>query len=178
MTETSFEALRSFIIKFQSEFTDKTRVADYGGTDSVCENQVKNLLASGNIKDYHMLDFDNGIDLRKPIKGKKFGLGICMDLLEHTSDPKLVAKNIMNSLKPGALLYVTAPFVWALHAYPDDFWRFTPHGITELFKGMEILTVYAVHDGFKLSEEDKINVKALLPVSEPYSRIIGLFRKK
>ena len=160
-------------MEYQYSFFDEMRIADYGGTDKIGDNIIKNILSSGNLKNYHMLDFDNGIDLRKPIKGRKFDLGICMDLLEHVSNPFVVSQNIMNSLKKDSYLFVTVPFVWELHAVPDDFWRFTPHGLTELFKEMEALTVYGVTDESPTSEYNQ----SLLPVSLPFSRIIGIFKK-
>jgi SAM-dependent methyltransferase len=150
------------------------RIADYGGTEAIGMNSVEKLLSSGHLKNYHMLDFDNGIDLRNPIKGKKFDMGLCMDLLEHTSNPFVVSKNIIDSLVPGAFLFVTVPFVWDLHAYPDDYWRFTPHGLAELFKEMETEVVYGIIE----DEPFPTDPKRPLPVSLPYSRVVGIFRKK
>lgn len=172
MTITSLEALKYFLEKHQHLFFDDMRIADYGGTDNIQKDVVKNMLAQGNLKNYTMLDFDNGVDLRKPIGGAKYDLGICMDLLEHVSDPKLVAQNIMDSLAPEALLFVTAPFVWQIHGYPDDYWRFTPQGIQELFKGMEPEIVYVLKDSFEPEDVSLITP----PVSLPWTRIVGIFK--
>lgn len=143
MTKTSITELVNFLNHYQPKVG---RTADYGGTDAIGKGIIKNTLKTGGITDYHMLDFDNGIDLRKPIKGKKFDLGICMDLLEHTTDPFLVAKNIKNSLKKGAYLFVTVPFMWEVHLYPGDYWRFTTQGLAQLFIDMELHYVYMVED--------------------------------
>jgi len=140
------------------------RIADYGGTENIGDTIVKDSLAAGGQLDYTALDFDNGIDLRLPIKGKKFDYGICMDLLEHCSDPFLVAKNIKNSLKKGAVLMVTAPFVWELHYYPKDYWRFTPQGVEELFNDLYIEVIGLVRDQ---SPKETL----------PRHRIVGVFRK-
>lgn len=174
MTYKSFDAFASFLKNHQQHFFDEMRIADYGGTNAIGMDSVKNLLAKGNLKNYHMLDFDNGIDLREPIKGKKFDMGLCMDLLEHTSNPFVVSKNIIDSLNTGAFLFVTVPFVWDLHAYPDDYWRFTPHGLSELFKEMETEIVYGIME----DEDFPRDEKRPLPVSLPYSRVVGIFRKK
>ena|SRR3990167_7994356 len=182
MTLKSLEALGQFLIEYQSSFFDDMRVADYGGTDNIGGGLVRKLLETGDLKKYFMLDFDNGVDLREPIKGEKFDLGICMDLLEHTSNPFIVSKNIIDSLSPGSLLFVTVPFVWEIHAVPDDFWRFTHHGLMELFKEMEVEKVYGVidpiEDDIKKGEEPVNPVAWYLPVSKPFTRIIGIFRKK
>ena len=173
MTIDSINALSLFLEKHQQFFFDEMRIADFGGTEKIGDNIIKNILAAGDLKNYHMLDFDNGIDLREPIVGEKFDLGICMDLLEHVSNPFLVSKNIIDSLKPGAFLFVTVPFVWELHAVPDDFWRFTPSGIMELFKDMEMELVHMMSDSSPLSGYNQ----SLFPVSAPFSRVIGYFRK-
>lgn len=178
MTQTSFDALKKFLNKFQPEFFDEMRIADYGGTDNIGAHDVRNLLASGKLTDYRMLDFDSGVDLRKPIRGAKFDLGICMDLLEHTSNPFIVAKNIKNSLKKGALLFITVPFVWPLHGFPDDFWRFSPSGVMELFKGMERVYLFIEKDSYGPDAKTEKALKKLPDhISPPYIRIIGVFRK-
>lgn len=92
-----------------------------------------------------------------------------MDLLEHTSNPFLVAKSIRGSLKRGAYLFVTAPFNWGIHYFPKDYWRFTPQGIEELFSG----------------EDDPLamNIEALSLMSDPvpgekeiHTRTVAVFR--
>ena len=182
MTVASINALALFLTEYQQFFFDEMRIADYGGTDNIGDHVVRSILESGDLKNYHMLDFDNGVDLREPIKGEKFDLGICMDLLEHTSNPFIVSKNIIDSLNAWSLLFVTVPFVWEIHAVPDDFWRFTHHGLMELFKEMEVEKVYGIIDtieeSIKKGEEPVNPVAWYLPVSKPFTRIIGIFKKK
>jgi SAM-dependent methyltransferase len=177
MTRTSLIALNNFLVDHQHLFKDDNmRIADYGGTDEIGKDIVKNMLAEGNLKNYHMLDFDNGVDLREPIAGEKFDLGICMDLLEHTSNPFIVAKNIVDSLNQGAFLFVTAPFVWELHGYPNDYWRFCPQGLEELFKEMEVEIVYAEEDTYTPPVPNPL--PPVPPVTLPWTRVIGIFKKK
>lgn len=156
------QQLMTFLNAFQGSI--KGRVADYGGTDRVGGGAVRKSLAKGGVHDYHMLDLDNGIDLRKPVKGKPFDVGICMDLLEHTTDPFIVATNIQKSLKKGALLFVTVPFVWEIHDNPEDYWRFTPYGVAKLFEKMKVISIFLIRD--------KDKGEAL-----PRSRIVGVFQK-
>jgi len=141
------------------------RIADYGGTENVGDTIVRDSLAAGGQHNYTALDFDNGIDLRNPIKGKKFDYGLCMDLLEHASNPFTVATNIKNSLKKGGILFVTVPFIWEIHYYPSDYWRFTPQGIEELFSDMYIEVIGLVRD----KEPDE---------SVPRHRIVAVFRNQ
>jgi len=57
----------------------------------------------------------------------------CTSVLEHSRRPWLMAENIERVLRPGGTLFLAAPFVWKIHAYPDDYFRFTPNGVRSLF---------------------------------------------
>ncbi|MDO8604035.1 MAG: hypothetical protein Q7K40_01315 [bacterium] len=157
MTQISLNELRAFLNQYSNQLLDP--VADYGGTDNIGEPIVKKMFLSVGIKKVKSLDLDSGYDLRKPIKGK-FGTGICMDLLEHVTNPFLVAKNISNSLLPGAYLFVTAPWRWNYHDSAwfnsesdtktetvwHDYWRFSPHGLIALFPNLEAIGSRIVQD--------------------------------
>lgn len=184
MTITSLRLLAHFVNTYHPD----GRVADYGGTAKIGSEIVERMLTLDNISvidaskkgefkvvldgsinmrefEYNVLDYDNGVDLLKPIRGRKFDYGITMDLLEHVSQPFVVAENIQNSLKKDALLFVTVPWVWEIHDYPDDYWRFTPQGLQELFSRMECITVEIIRD---MSEEEEL----------PRQRLAGIFRKR
>ena len=71
MTNTSLEQLRDFLERVKPVLKPTMRIADYGGTKKIGSNVVNKMLKGGGLKDYHMLDFDNGFDLRKQIKGEE-----------------------------------------------------------------------------------------------------------
>lgn len=144
MTKLSFEQLAIFLNNYRDKII--VPVADYGGTNVFGFDSVKNLFASGGIIDYNVIDLETGYDLTKPITGRKYGTGICMDLLEHTVNPFEVAKNIYLSLKKEALLFVTVPWVWEVHKYPIDNWRFTVDGVITLFPRMRVLEAGYLRD--------------------------------
>lgn len=82
---------------------------------------------------------DRVIDLEEPLPDD---LGLfdhveCMSVLEHSRRPWLMAANIERLMNPGASLFVSAPFVWRVHAYPNDYWRYTPEGVAALFPNIE-----------------------------------------
>lgn len=66
----------------------------------------------------------------------------CMSLLEHVKRPWLLAANLERMLEPAGTIFVTVPFIWKLHGYPSDYWRFTHEGIRLLFPAV-IWTHYA-----------------------------------
>ena len=60
----------------------------------------------------------------------------CMSVLEHSRRPWLLAANLERLMRPGATIFVSVPFVWRIHAYPNDYFRFTPAGIRSIFPGI------------------------------------------
>jgi hypothetical protein len=36
-------------------------------------------------------------------------------------------------LREGGMTVLSVPFAWGVHAYPDDYWRFTPQAVKYLF---------------------------------------------
>lgn len=60
----------------------------------------------------------------------------CMSVLEHSRRPWLLAANLDRLMRPGATIFVTVPFVFRIHGYPDDYFRFTPNGIRAIFPGV------------------------------------------
>jgi len=143
MTPLSRECLINFLNRYAPRI--KGCVVDYGGAGKWSE-EVKRILESGGVGDYVALDYKTGVDLMKKIKGKKFDVGICMDLLEHVANPFIVADNITSSLNKKALLFVTVPFVWGLHDYPKDYFRFTVDGIKAVFSKMYCLEAEFLSD--------------------------------
>jgi SAM-dependent methyltransferase len=43
-------------------------------------------------------------------------------------------KEIYRVLKPGGHIILTVPFAWELHEEPYDFFRYTKHGLQQLFE--------------------------------------------
>ncbi len=61
-----------------------------------------------------------------------FSLVICCSVLEHVERPWMMAENITRLTRPGGRLYMSVPWVWRYHAYPDDYVRFSWRGIDTL----------------------------------------------
>lgn len=60
----------------------------------------------------------------------------CTSVLEHARRPWEVAQNLERLLVLGGTLYLSVPFMWRVHDYPSDYWRFTVNGVGELFPGI------------------------------------------
>lgn len=64
-----------------------------------------------------------------------FALGICCSVMEHVRRPWVMAEHITALIRPGGHLYMSVPWVWRYHPYPDDYYRFSWRGIEEIFPG-------------------------------------------
>ena len=62
---------------------------------------------------------------------------ISVSVLEHVRHPQKVVAEIYRILKPGGIIYVNIPFVFAFHGAPDDFYRFSCNGIRILCESFE-----------------------------------------
>lgn len=67
------------------------------------------------------------------VQGRRFGTIFCLSVLEHCDQPFTMAENLTRLLKPDGWLCLSVPFAWQIHAYPNDYWRFTPEGVRKLF---------------------------------------------
>lgn len=72
-----------------------------------------------------------------PLPAAHFELAICCSVMEHVRRPWVFAENLARLVRPGGRIYVSVPWVWRYHAYPDDYFRFSWRGIAELFPGFE-----------------------------------------
>lgn len=78
-------------------------------------------------------------EVDRRLQGRRFRTGICLSVLEHCHQPFLLAENLTRILEAGASLFVSVPWVWNLHGYPDDYWRISPAGIALLFPRFEVV---------------------------------------
>jgi SAM-dependent methyltransferase len=67
----------------------------------------------------------------------KFDHVDCVSVLEHSSRPWLMAANLEKLLVPNGTIYLNVPFIWRVHAYPDDYFRYTAAGVRVLFPQIE-----------------------------------------
>lgn len=85
----------------------------------------------------------------------KFDLVISTDTLEHIPQPFTFCEHLVEIAKPGSYIYVSTVFSYLYHPAPEDYFRYSPKGIEELFK---TLNVRMIETGW---EEKEIGVYGL-----------------
>lgn len=80
-----------------------------------------------------------GVDLvadleRLALADESLGTVLCLDTLEHVEDPRAAVHEMSRVLAPGGVLVMTSVFDFPIHAFPNDYWRFTPEGFRSLLK--------------------------------------------
>lgn len=76
-------------------------------------------------------------DLERPLSVGPFSHVVCHSVLEHVGRPWLAADNLSDAMEPGATIYITVPWVWRFHSYPDDYWRISHSGLSKLFPAVD-----------------------------------------
>lgn len=62
-------------------------------------------------------------------------LVICCSVMEHVDKPWEAALNIAKMVKPLGHVFLSVPWIWRYHPYPDDYWRMSVSGLKVLFPG-------------------------------------------
>lgn len=108
---------------------------------------------------------DRVIDMEKQVpQVEQFAHVECVSVLEHAKRPWLLARNIEQLLQVGGTLYLTVPFVWRVHSYPDDFWRFTISGVRALFGSIGWEKIVYAHT----SLTDEVKSPSVVADDHPY----------
>ena len=132
--------------------------------------------------DYVGVDLESGpnVDVvhdltkgRGPFKPASFDLIICCSVLEHVRQPWVMADTLTNLLRPGGVIYISVPWVWRFHAYPDDYFRFSWRGVESLFPTLvwrDLMFSTYVEGEFFPCEPGADNALALFQGAAPQQR--------
>lgn len=72
---------------------------------------------------------------------ESFDCAICLEVLEHVSNPFVAVGEIEKVLRPGGKLILSVPHLSRLHEAPHDYFRYTRYGIHSILEsnGFEVL---------------------------------------
>jgi SAM-dependent methyltransferase len=78
------------------------------------------------------------------IPDNSFDVIVCTEVLEHVANPFAAVAEINRMLKSGGHAYITTPFNFRIHGPLPDNWRFTEHGLRQLFSNMQVFNLERV----------------------------------
>ncbi|MBI5045437.1 MAG: methyltransferase domain-containing protein [Candidatus Niyogibacteria bacterium] len=76
-----------------------------------------------------------------PFKDNSVDMIISESTLEHIPDGETAIKEIMRTVKPGGMVYITIPFLMPFHASPNDYMRLTHEGLKQKFSAFEPIKI-------------------------------------
>lgn len=65
-----------------------------------------------------------------PLASNSVDSALLTEVLEHVPNPTELLTEILRVMKPGAVLFLTVPYLWPLHEVPYDNYRYTPFALT------------------------------------------------
>lgn len=69
-----------------------------------------------------------------PFPDNSFDAVFSVSVLEHVQGQREAVEEILRVLKPGGIAIIGVPFIWPIHGSPHDYWRWTPHGLEQVFR--------------------------------------------
>lgn len=93
-----------------------------------------------------------GVDRVEDLRGLSFadgevGTALCLDTLEHCEDPPQACRELARATAPGGVCLISSVMLFGIHAYPSDYFRFTPEGFRSLLaQGFDGVSVCGVGD--------------------------------
>lgn len=90
-----------------------------------------------------------GVDRVEDLRSLSFGDGevgtaLCIDTLEHCEDPVTACRELHRVVGDGGVCAVTSVMWFQIHAFPHDYWRFTPEGIRLLLGAFDDVWVRGI----------------------------------
>ncbi len=124
----------------------KKRIIEVGSLN--VNGSVRHRIEKCSFKEYIGVDIRNGVgvdvicdavDLIDMFGENSFDILICTEVLEHVEDWKTVIHNFKLIVKPrGKILITTRTIGAGYHPYSDDFWRYTPEDMRNIFSDFKI----------------------------------------
>jgi SAM-dependent methyltransferase len=92
-----------------------------------------------------------GVDCVEDLRALSFadgeiGTAICLETLEHVSDPPAACRELARVVGSGGVAIVSAPTLLGIHAYPDDYFRFMPDSFRAMLDGFDDVWVHGLGD--------------------------------
>lgn len=94
---------------------------------------------------------DAVMDLRAlELADASVGTALCLDTLEHCEDPPQACRELARVTAPGGICVIASVMLFGIHAYPNDYFRFTPEAFRAMLgQGFDAVWAAGIgHPGF------------------------------
>lgn len=132
------ELIRHFVADLQRVEAMPGPVYDFGAlqVEAAQDGDLRPLFAGVSFTGVDMRPgpgVDAVMDLRELTLGDaSVGTALCLDTLEHCEDPPQACRELARVTAPGGICVIASVMLFGIHAYPSDYFRFTP----EAFRSM------------------------------------------
>jgi SAM-dependent methyltransferase len=109
---------------FVSEYVGVEYAPSFNGTQTATRSTKPDFFYSGDTLPFESQSFDTVISIQ---------------VLEHTPNPQRLLNEIARVTKKGGLVVISVPFSFRLHEEPNDFFRFTSHGLSRMFEAAGLM---------------------------------------
>lgn len=99
---------------------------------SMLEPLAANYLSTDYTVEHSDLNFCADLQGGVPLEDESVDTIFCCSVLEHTKQPWLVLPELRRILRPGGHIILSVPFMYYLHGWPHDYFRFTRFGLASL----------------------------------------------
>jgi len=82
-----------------------------------------------------------------PVEDGSFDVVLCLQVLEHVSDPAAAVRELRRFVKPGGRVLLSTHGVYPFHPNPEDLWRWTHTGLEHTFRTNAEWTSVTVRPG-------------------------------
>ena len=127
------EAIVTFHLDKQSDILN----IGAGGEVSTVLAQAGVKATSVDVDPARQPDIVAGLEDMRRFSDATAGAIFCIEVLEHVPRPHVAVSEIYRVLRPGGLLVGSTPFLLGIHDGPNDYFRFTRHGLAYLFGAFE-----------------------------------------
>lgn len=132
---------RDFIRIVAREINLPEPVYEFGSRQVAGQAEFIDLRSFFRKKEYVGCDFIDGPGVDRieqltdlSMASESVGTCILVDTLEHVAHPFKAMSEVYRVLKPGGVVILTVPFAFPIHAFPHDYFRYTPEGVRELLR--------------------------------------------
>jgi SAM-dependent methyltransferase len=92
-----------------------------------------------------------GVDRVEDLRALSYGDGeigtaICLDTLEHCEDPPAACRELHRVVAPSGICVISSVMAFGIHAYPSDYFRFTPEGFRAMLRPFDDVWVAGIGD--------------------------------